>query len=51
MVSIHVFAMPMMGFFRSSSVKPMALSMARAGARSRALGDGVAFQWHEKTSL
>ena len=35
MVSIQVLAMPMIGFFRSSSVKPMALSMARAGARSR----------------
>src|SRR5689334_3843267 len=32
-VSIQVFAMPTMGFARSSSVRPMALSMARAGAR------------------
>ena len=33
MVSIQVLAMPMMGLRRSSSVKPIALSMARAGAR------------------
>jgi hypothetical protein len=35
MVSIHVLATPMMGLARSASVNPMALSMARAGARSR----------------
>ena len=35
MVSIQVLATPMIGLRRSSSVKPMALSMARAGARSR----------------
>ena len=35
MVSIQVLATPMIGLCRSSSVKPMALSMARAGARSR----------------
>src|ERR1019366_205128 len=35
MVSIQVLATPMMGLARSSSVKPMAFSMARAGARSR----------------
>ena len=34
MVSIHVVATPTMGFARASSSKPMALSMARAGARS-----------------
>ncbi len=33
-VSIQVVATPTMGFARSSSVKPMALSMARAAARS-----------------
>ena len=32
MVSIQVLATPMMGFARSLSVNPMALSMARAGA-------------------
>jgi hypothetical protein len=35
MVSIHVFATPMIGLAKSSSVNPMAFSMARAGARSR----------------
>src|SRR5919204_114562 len=35
MVSIQVLATPMMGLARSSSVNPMPLSMARAGARSR----------------
>src|SRR5579871_222076 len=35
MVSIQVLATPMMGLRRSSSVKPMALNMARDGARSR----------------
>src|SRR6188472_533384 len=34
MVSIHVVATPMIGRARSSSVKPIAFSMARAGARS-----------------
>src|SRR5690349_6055115 len=34
MVSIHVLAIPMIGLARSSSVNPMAFSMARAGARS-----------------
>ena len=34
-VSIHVLATPMIGFFRSSSVKPIALSIDRAPARSR----------------
>ena len=34
MVSIHVVATPMIGRARSSSVNPMALSMALAGARS-----------------
>ena len=33
-VSIHVVATPTMGLARSSSVKPMALSIARAPARS-----------------
>ena len=33
-VSIQVVATPMMGWARSWSVKPMALSMARAPARS-----------------
>ena len=33
-VSIHVVATPMSGLARSSSVKPMALSIARAPARS-----------------
>ena len=33
-VSIHVVATPTSGRARSSSVKPMALSIARAGARS-----------------
>ena len=32
-ISIQVFATPMSGFFRSASVKPTALSIARAGAR------------------
>ena len=35
MVSIQVLATAMSGFARSSSVKPMDLYMARAGARSR----------------
>src|ERR1035437_1377807 len=35
MVSIQVLATPMIGLAGSSSVKPMAFSMARAGARSR----------------
>src|SRR5690242_7867495 len=35
MVSIHVLATPMIGLARSASVKPIAFSMARAGARSR----------------
>ncbi len=35
MVSIHVLAMPTIGLARSSSVNPIDLSMARAGARSR----------------
>src|SRR5439155_21965531 len=35
MVSIQVLATPMIGLARSSSVKAMAFSMARAGARSR----------------
>src|SRR5271170_7015693 len=35
MVSIQVLATPMIGFARSSSVNPMAFSIARAGARSR----------------
>ena len=34
MVPIQVFAMPMIGFFMSSSVRPMAFRNARAGARS-----------------
>ncbi len=34
MVSIHVVATPMIGWARSSSVKPTALSIARAAARS-----------------
>ena len=34
MVPIQVLAMPMIGFCRSSSVNPMPLSCARAGARS-----------------
>src|SRR5213079_3381397 len=34
MVSIQVVATPTIGFARSSSVKPIALSMARAPARS-----------------
>ena len=33
-VSIHVVATPISGFARSSSVKPIAFSIARAGARS-----------------
>ena len=33
-VSIHVVATPTSGLARSSSVNPMALSIARAGARS-----------------
>ncbi len=33
-VSIHVVATPTSGFARSSSVKPIAFSIARAGARS-----------------
>jgi hypothetical protein len=33
-VSIHVVATPTSGLSRSSSVKPTALSIARAGARS-----------------
>jgi len=40
MVSIQVVATPTMGLARSSSVKPMALSMARAAARS---GPSVSF--------
>ena len=35
MVSIHVLATPISGLVRSSSVKPIALNMARDGARSR----------------
>src|SRR5450759_5051570 len=35
MVSVQVLATPIMGRARSSSVKPMALSIARAPARSR----------------
>src|ERR1700686_3845148 len=35
MVSIQVLATPMSGLRRSASVKPMALNMDRAGARSR----------------
>src|SRR5580700_989639 len=35
MVSIHVLATPISGLRRSSSVKPMALNMERAPARSR----------------
>jgi hypothetical protein len=34
-VSIHVFAMPISGLRRSSSVKPTALNIDRAPARSR----------------
>ena len=34
MVSIHVVATPTIGLARSSSVKPIALSIARAPARS-----------------
>ncbi len=34
MVSIQVLAIKIMGFLRSSSVRPMPLSMARAPARS-----------------
>src|SRR6266436_1407320 len=37
MVSIQVLATPISGFVRSSPVKPMALNMARDGARSRPL--------------
>jgi hypothetical protein len=32
-ISVQVFATPMMGLLRSASEKPMAFSMARAGAR------------------
>jgi hypothetical protein len=39
---VHTVWAPMIGFFRSSSVKPMALSMARAGARSRPWSNGQA---------
>src|ERR1700691_5103071 len=35
MVSIQVLATPISGLLRSASVKPMALNMERAGARSR----------------
>src|SRR5580700_8829970 len=35
MVSIQVLATPISGLRRSASLKPMALNMARAGARSR----------------
>jgi hypothetical protein len=35
MVSIHMCATPTIGLAKSSSVKPMALSIERAGARSR----------------
>ena len=35
MVSIQVLATPMMGLLRSPSVNPIALNMARDGARSR----------------
>ncbi len=38
MVSIHWCATPISGRLRSSSVNPMALNMARAGARSRTVG-------------
>ncbi|MCG3159671.1 MAG: hypothetical protein JMDDDDMK_00685 [Acidobacteria bacterium] len=34
-VSIHICATPIIGLARSSSLKPMALSIERAGARSR----------------
>ncbi len=34
MVSIHAWPTPMIGLARSSAVKPMARSIARAGARS-----------------
>ena len=41
-VSIQVVATPTSGFARSSSVKPTAFSIARAGARSTAVGQGGA---------
>ena len=48
-VSIHEVATPTSGFARSSSVKPMALSMARAPARS---GPSViAAEWRLAGSL
>jgi hypothetical protein len=35
MVSIQVFAIPMIGFRKSSSLNPIAFNIDRAGARSR----------------
>ena len=40
--SIQVLATPISGFARSSSVRPMALNMARAGRAVRTVGDGAA---------
>ena len=50
-VSIQVLATPMIGFARSSSVKPMAFSMARAPRAVASLGDGVAVEFHGRIQV